>query len=143
MAGHRVVRAFLSLAGAAVGGILGHYAFGWILRQGLYAPMLPGACLGLGCGLLSRGKSITRGVLCLLAALGLGLYSRWTHDANDNTFSHFVTHFYELTPITQIMIGLGALLASWFGYTQLIGVSGDNRPRQEDNRPRQDLPSAT
>ena len=81
MIGRRIVRAFLSLVGAALGGILGHYAFGWILRQGFYAPMLPGACLGLGCGLLSRGKSITRGVLCLLAALALGLYTRWTHGA--------------------------------------------------------------
>ena len=138
MTGRRIVRAFLSLVGAALGGILGHYAFGWILRQGLYAPMLPGACLGLGCGLLSRGKSITRGVLCLLAALALGLYTRWTHDANDKSFSYFVSHFYELTPITQLMIGLGALLASWFGYTQLLGVAGNDTPR-----PKQDRPSVT
>ena len=138
MIGRRIVRVFLSLVGAALGGILGHYAFGWILRQGFYAPMVPGACLGLGCGLLSRGKSITRGVLCLLAALGLGLYTRWTHDANDKSFPYFLSHFYELTPITQLMIGLGALLASWFGYTQLLGVAGN-----DTSRPKQDRSSVT
>ena len=40
------------LAGAALGGIVGYLVFGWLARQGLYALVLPGASLGLGCALL-------------------------------------------------------------------------------------------
>jgi hypothetical protein len=48
------------LVGAAAGGALGYLTFHWGLGQGFYAPMLPGASLGLGCYGLSRHPSRPR-----------------------------------------------------------------------------------
>ena len=67
----------LGLVGAVIGGALGFYTFGWLLGQGFYGLMIPGALLGLGCSLLAQHPSTIRGILCGLAALGLGLYTEW------------------------------------------------------------------
>ena len=47
----------LTLCGAVAGGILGYFAFGWLLGQGFYALMLPGGLLGLGAG-LAKNRSV-------------------------------------------------------------------------------------
>ena len=39
------------LIGAAVGGAVGYFAFGWLVSQGFYAVALPGVLLGIGLGL--------------------------------------------------------------------------------------------
>ena len=51
--------------------------FQWIYDHGFYGMMIPGALLGLGCGLLAQHASQIRGVLCALAGLGLGLFTEW------------------------------------------------------------------
>ncbi len=95
----------------------GYVLFFWIAQQGLYALVLPGAAIGLGCGLLARHRSALRGTLCAIAALGLGLYTEWKFSPfrADSRFPYMVLHFYELKPITLIMIGLGAALAFYLG----------------------------
>ena len=65
------------LVGGVVGGIAGYFLFGWLLRYGLFAPVLPGALAGLGCGLLSRTDSTIRGILCAVLALVMGVVSEW------------------------------------------------------------------
>ncbi len=60
----------LGLLGAIAGGAAGYLAFLALARLGLYALVLPGALVGIGCGMLSRGKSNLLGVVCGL----LGLY---------------------------------------------------------------------
>ena len=77
----KIIDACLSLIGAAAGGAIGFFAFGWLLRQGYYAMVLPGAMVGIGCGLLSRRDSLVRGILCGLAGLALGLFCEWKHAA--------------------------------------------------------------
>ena len=50
----------LGLVGAIAGGVLGFYTFRWLLGQGFYGLIIPGAFLGLGCSLLrtaSLGRS--------------------------------------------------------------------------------------
>ena len=112
----QIMYIMLSLIGAVLGGVLGHYAFHWIWSQGFYAPFVPGAFIGLGCAALSGHKSIIRGIFCGVAGIGLGLFTRWTNDAHEVGFKEFITHFYDyLSTISQIMLGLGGLLAFWIG----------------------------
>ena len=113
----RLISTTLGVIGAVVGGYAGYKLFFWIANQGLYALVLPGAAIGMGCGLLARHPSVARGIACAVAALGLGLYTEWKFapfDADDR-FAFLILHFYKLKPITQIMIGLGAALAYYLG----------------------------
>jgi hypothetical protein len=112
-----VVSNILGLVGAVAGGLLGYWAFFWIASQGFYALILPGAFLGLGCSLLARHRSLARGIICGIAGFFLGLYTDWRFEpfVADKSFRYFVTHFYQLVPVTLIMIGLGTAIAFWMG----------------------------
>ncbi len=107
----------LGLVGAVAGGVAGYFVFLWIAQQGFYALVLPGAAVGLGCAVLSRGESRTLGVVCAVLSLPLGLFAEWRFApfiANDS-LGYFLAHVYELQWITIIMIALGALFAYWLG----------------------------
>jgi hypothetical protein len=114
---HRLISTTLGVIGGVVGGVSGFVLFFWIANQGLYALVLPGAAIGLGCGLLARHRSVARGIACAVGALGLGLYTEWKFRpfVVDDRFPYLVMHFYSLQPITLIMIGLGAALAFYLG----------------------------
>jgi hypothetical protein len=114
--------------GGVAGGFLGDLAFGWILRQGFYALALPGAGIGIGCGLLSRRPSLLRGIICGVAAIPLGLYSEWRRFPleNDGSWGYFLAHALDLKPVTLGFIALGALLAFWFGKGYLGGYGPAN-----------------
>ncbi len=121
----------LGLIGAAVGGVLGYYNFLWILNQGFYGLMIPGALLGLGCGLLSRHASQLRGVLCGAAGLVLGMYAEWSYRTfvADGSFAYMVTHIQEKPPLTLVMLALGAFFAYWMGRDAgLLRLQGVQRP---------------
>src|ERR1700719_1324469 len=129
----------LSLIGAVLGGFLGDIAFGWILEQGFYALALPGAGIGIGCSLLSRGPSLVRGILCGLAAIPLGLYSEWSRSLflADASLGYFLTHFYDLKPITLGFLGLGGLLSFWFARGYLgSGSRAEPEPRETEQAKR-------
>jgi hypothetical protein len=72
-----VISNLLGLAGAAAGGVLGFYTFGWLVGHGFYGLMIPGAFLGFGCSVLARHSSVARGVVCGVAALALALFAEW------------------------------------------------------------------
>jgi len=114
---HRLISTTLGVIGAVVGGYAGYKLFFWIANQGLYALVLPGAAIGIGCGLLARHQSVLRGIACAVAALGLGLYTEWKFQpfVVDDRFPYLVLHFYNLKPITLIMIGLGTALSYYLG----------------------------
>jgi hypothetical protein len=107
----------LGLVGAAIGGVVGFYAFTWLVRQGFYGLMIPGAFLGLGCSLLAQHRSIARGVVCGVAAFFLALFSEWWYwpFARDESFSFLVRHFTDKNPVTLLMIVVGAIIAFWMG----------------------------
>ena len=113
----RIVSTVLGMVGAAVGGLVGYLLFFWITRQGFYGLMIPGALLGLGCGLLARHPSIPRGVACGAAAVVLGLYTEWKFRpfVADDSFAYLLTHPQQLQPVTLLMIGVGGLIAYWLG----------------------------
>ena len=107
----------LGLIGASVGGALGFYTFGWLVGQGFYGLMIPGALLGLGCSLLAQHSSSARGIVCGAAAVALGFFAEWWFRpfAADASLSYFVKNIKSLTPVTFLMIGVGAVIASWIG----------------------------
>jgi hypothetical protein len=113
---NRLISTALGVIGGIMGGIFGSVLFFWIARQEVYAWVLPGAAVGLGCGLLARHKSVLRGFACAIAALALGLYTeRMLEPLVDDRFRYLVMHLYEKKPIALILIGLGAALAFYLG----------------------------
>ena len=105
------------ILGAAAGGIAGYVAFVWLAGHGLYALVLPGALLGLGCALGLQRSSNLAGILCGLAALPLGIFCEWriAPFIADRSLAFFVTHLHQLSTVTWIMIVLGAVFAYWLG----------------------------
>jgi len=108
--------ALRGLVGAVVGGAIGWYGFHWLVGQGLLAPMLPGALVGLGCGMSSGWRSQTLGMLCGAGGLIIGLLAYWqVLILKDDSLSFFISHLHERSPQNLLMFGLGGLLAYWFG----------------------------
>ena len=107
----------LGLIGAAVGGVLGYYTFQWIFDHGFYGMMIPGAFVGLGCGLLAQHPSQVRGAICGLAALGVGLFTEWNFFPfrDDKSPAYFLKNVTALSPVTLAMIAAGAFFAYWLG----------------------------
>jgi hypothetical protein len=106
----------IGLAGAIAGGILGHFAFLWIGRQGFYALMLPGALVGIGGGMFVKDRSVLRGILCGILALVFGLLSEWRFApfVADEGLGYFLAHIFKLSPITLLMIAGGVAFGFWF-----------------------------
>ena len=107
----------LGLIGAAVGGVLGYYTFQWIFDHGFYGMMIPGAFVGLGCGLLAQHPSHVRGAICGLAALGVGLFTEWNFFPfrDDKSPAYFLKNVTALSPVTLARIAAGAFFAYWLG----------------------------
>jgi hypothetical protein len=107
----------LGLAGAAIGGVLGFYTFGWLEYYHFYGLAIPGAFVGLGCGLLAQHRSWGRGIVCAIAALLLSLFTEWKFHPflEDSSFSYMVAHLKDLSPVTLLMLGIGTLIAFWVG----------------------------
>jgi hypothetical protein len=107
----------LGLAGAAVGGALGFYTFDWLEGHGFYGLAIPGAFLGLGCGLLAQHRSLPRGILCGAAALALSVFTEWWFHPFlvDNSLVYLITHLTSKNSVTLLMIGIGTLIAFWVG----------------------------
>ena len=115
MTSAHVVRAIL---GGAVGAIVGYAIYAWLVGQGFYAMSIPGAALGLGCGLTTRRRSLPTGLACGVLAVLLGLFSEWRSFpfVKDDSLSYFISHAAELKPVTWIMIAAGGIFAAYFGW---------------------------
>lgn len=117
----RTLSNVLGLVGAAVGGALGFLLVGLLSRRGLYAVILPGALLGLGCNLLARHRSTARGLVCAVAGLILGVLAEWANwpFGADRSLRYFVAHLHRLDRgwAAYAMFALGAAFAYWWGST--------------------------
>jgi hypothetical protein len=116
----------LGLLGAVVGGIVGYFLFIWIVRQGFYALMLPGAFLGWGAGLCARIRSVPLAIICTAAGLVLGIVAEWRSRPFivDDSFTYFIAHLHDLRPFTLLMIALGA----YFSYRFSVGRERSDVP---------------
>jgi hypothetical protein len=116
-----------AFAGAIVGGLVGYLAFFWIVRQGFYGLILPGALLGLGAGIFPN-RSTVLCVICGFLALALGLLAEWRFEPfiKDEGLIYFLTHVHQLRPITLIMIAAGAFIGFWspFRHREVAKAAG-------------------
>jgi hypothetical protein len=107
----------LVLAGALVGGLLGHFIFFWVIRQGFYGLIIPGAAVGLGAGFF-HARSTPTTLLCGLWALALGLFTEWRYApfTQDSSLGYFLSHLADLQPVTLGMVAVGAFLGFWIPF---------------------------
>ena len=105
------------IVGAAIGAVIGWYAFGALLSQGLYALALPGALVGLGFGILSRRSMLVGGLFCAVAGLSVMLLCEWHYRPfiKDDSLQYFVTHLHKLEQFTYVFLGIGTIFSFWFG----------------------------
>jgi hypothetical protein len=106
------------VVGGAVGGFLGYHAFKWlILNHGLYAMVLPGALVGIGCGLASGRKAIALGVLSAIGAFLVSVLANWHVLAEPSpTFLEQITTLVEPhRRMTALLILVGVAIAFYFG----------------------------
>ena len=112
-----IVNTARGLLGAAVGGAAAYFVTGWIVQQGFYAMALPGFGVGLGAGLLVTKRCVGVAIVCGVLALALGLFTEWKNfpwPRPHESFGYFLRHLGDLRPLTQILIGLGAVAGYWF-----------------------------
>jgi hypothetical protein len=105
----------LGLGGAIAGGVLGFYTFRWLLGQGFYGLIIPGAFLGLGCSMLARHPSVVRGVFCGITAFALSQFTDWYFTLTDESFLDFLRNGKTLTPVTMLMSAVATVVAFWLG----------------------------
>jgi hypothetical protein len=112
----------LGLAGAVGGGAVGFFVFVWLVNQGLYAMVVPGAALGAGGGFLFKKRSPMFGVVCAALALLLGLFAHWwvriPLDDEEPGLLYLLTHLNHISAVSLGMIVLGGLCGFWFGQGQ-------------------------
>ena len=120
----------LGLVGAAVGGVLGFYTFGWLVSYGFHGEAIPGAFLGLGCGLLAQHRSIARGIACAAAALVLTVVteSHFLPFVADHSVSYMATHLQDLPVPTLALMAIGTIVAFWAGKDAGFRLAPWSRP---------------
>jgi hypothetical protein len=120
-----VISNLLGLVGAAIGGVLGFYTFGWLEHHGFYGLAIPGSFLGLGCGLLAQHRSPVRGVVCALAAFALSIFTEWKfhHFLEDPSFTFMLRHVQDLSPVTLLMTAIATIVAFWVGQDAGFGLT--------------------
>ena len=114
--GRTAIGWILSLAGAAVGAVVGYYLFRWALGQGYYAMILPGACLGLGAHLAAPTRSTSRGVVLGIAALLFGVFVDCRTNAPPfDDLRYYFTHISGVSQMSLLMIVIGGIIGFWWG----------------------------
>lgn len=113
----------LVLGGAVLGGLFGHEAFGWLVGQGFYGLVLPGGLLGLGAG-WTTCRSRWPSVVCGLLALVLGLLTEWRFFpfVADASLGYFLSHVYQLKPLTLLMLAAGTAIGFWVPFRRVETV---------------------
>lgn len=104
------------ILGAIVGGLVGFLIYKWLLGYAIYAGILPGALVGVGFSIAARRPILTAGIVCGLVGLIFGFWcDAATNNPPENLINYFQTFDMVPTVPNKIMIGIGGLLAFWFG----------------------------
>ena len=131
------------LLGATAGGVLGYFGFPLVQQLDFAALILPGAFVGIGCGLLSRHDSAARGAVCGMAALVLGLLCEWHYFLPKDSLEEFF-HFLPLAGIGPLVVIIfGSLLAFGCGRGQFRLRKGPTRQPVEETPPCPDVSASS
>ena len=108
----------LALVAALIGGIVGCFAFLWIIKQGFYALILPGGLVGIAASQF-KSRSLAVCIACGALALAFGLYAEWSFAPfkKDVSFGYFLTHVHQLKPVTLLMILAGVAMGFWLPFS--------------------------
>lgn len=109
-------------AGAVAGGFIAYYAVDFLYtKHGLYAPILPGCLVGLGCAAATWGRKLLMGLMCAAIAVPAHVFaeSKIRLDKNGKVFNSvkdFAGELLEGRHSTVLMfIGIGAVCAFFIG----------------------------
>jgi uncharacterized membrane protein YeaQ/YmgE (transglycosylase-associated protein family) len=85
------------IVGAAIGAAIGYFAFVKLSSINLYAFMLPGALIGLGCGFMAKKNSNLLSGFCFLLAIVVSVLGEWNTlwFSEDESLGYFVQHIHE------------------------------------------------
>jgi hypothetical protein len=128
-----VISNLLGVVGAALGGVAGFYLYCWIVSKGFVGGMIPGAFLGLGCGLLAQHPSYARGVACGIGGLVLGFFADWYTNVTTKTFWEYLQDLKSVNQVYLLMILFGAVIAFWIGKD--AGLVGRSRREERPAAP--------
>ncbi len=108
------------LVGAILGGVIGYFLFVKLSEMGLYAFVLPGALIGIGCGWLAKSRSVILMVVCFLLAIAVATFGEWkSHwfvddQGNNLGLVYFIQHIHESRNGFAIFaVGLNGIVAAW------------------------------
>lgn len=104
------------VVGAILGAVAGYFLFVQLSSMGLYAFVLPGALIGIGCGWLAKTRSIVLMVVCFFLAIVTSTIGEWRslHFVADPSLWFFVQHVHESrNGFAIIAIALNAVVAAW------------------------------
>jgi hypothetical protein len=134
----RIVTIVVEVIGAVVGGAIGFFTFGWMVQRGVYAGLLPGGLLGLGCAVVARRPSLARGILCGIAGLALSVFAEsWYMNftaRGHETLLYYFNHLQDVSHVDWLFVAVGTLLAFWIGKDAGFRRG---RPPSEDSRLRE------
>lgn len=110
----------LVLCGAVLGGVVGHFAFGWLRSHGYYGMVVPGGLLGLGAG-IAQCRFRWPAVICGVLAFGLSLFTEWRFSPfiADDRLSYFLLHIHELDHVTLLMAAAGTAIGFWVPFRRV------------------------
>lgn len=100
-----------------VGGLLGSLVFYLALKIGIHMLAVAGAGVGLGCGYLSRIRSVPLGIGSGVVALVLSILWAWrlAPFIADDSLIYFVQNLMNIHNGQKLMLVCGTLFGGWFG----------------------------
>jgi hypothetical protein len=126
---HAMKQVALVFGGAILGGLVGHFAFGWLLSHGFYGLVLPGGLLGMGAG-IARSRLLWPAIVCGVMALALGLFTEWRFFPfkADDSFGYFMSHAHRLSSVTLLMLAAGTAIGFWVPFRRVEQDRGPKAP---------------
>lgn len=117
------------VAGMAAGAVAGYFVFSLLIRQGLYAPVLPAALMGWGCAGASRIRSPLLAWICGLTAAILLILFEWHFlpFAANGSLSYFLKNVHKLPSMKLLFIALGIACAAYFALGNHHGFRSPNQ----------------
>ncbi len=108
----------LGVVGALIGAIVSFYLYRYTLQFGMVFMALPGALAGLGCGYLSKIRSIPLGIVAAIVSIAAAIFMRYSNWVlvDQHSFGHYLSNGIWWSSMSgKLMIGTSGLFGFWLG----------------------------